>query len=71
MDICGRGGRMNKKVYDAEYHKLYIKGVYIPFNAANRNDQALSAWLAKQGNKTAYIKALIARDMKAAKEFKL
>lgn len=62
---------MNKKVYDAEYHKLYIKGVYVPFNAANRNDQELSAWLAKQGNKTAYIKALIARDMKAAKEFKL
>jgi hypothetical protein len=62
---------MKKEEYNKEYHKLYIKGVYIPFNATNRNDQALSAWLAKQGNKTAYIKSLIARDMKAAKEFKL
>jgi len=62
---------MNKKQYDAEYHKQNIKGVYIPFNAANRNDQALSKWLAKQGNKTAYIKALIARDMKATNEFKI
>ena len=63
MDISGRGGRMNKKVYDAEYHKLYIKGVYIPFNAANRDDAELLKWVSCYPNKTKYIKDLIRRDM--------
>lgn len=64
---------MNEKkaAYDKEYQKLYIKQVNVPFNATNREDVELFKWLSKQGNKTAYIKSLIARDMKAAKEFKI
>ena len=64
---------MNEKkaAYDKEYQKKNVKQINIPFNMQTPEDVELLKWLSKQGNKTAYIKALIARDMKAAKEFKL
>lgn len=55
---------MNKKQYDAEYHKQNIKGVYIPFNMNNPKDAALYARLMEmKANKTGYIKALIERSL--------
>lgn len=57
---------MNEKkaAYDKEYQKLYVKQVNVPFNANNDTDNNLFEWLNQQGNKTAYIKALIEKDMK-------
>ena len=54
---------MNKKVYDAEYHKKNIKGVYIPFNMNNPEDAELLKWAKCYPNVTQYIKSLIRRDM--------
>ena len=64
---------MNEKkaAYDKEYQRKNIKQINVPFNGQTPEDVEILKWLSKQGNKTAYIKALIARDMKAAKEFKL
>lgn len=64
---------MNEKkaAYDKEYQKKNVKQINVPFNMQTPEDVELFKWLAKQGNKTAYIKSLIARDRKAANEFKL
>lgn len=64
---------MNEKkaAYDKEYQKKNVKQINVPFNMQTPEDVELFKWLSKQGNKTAYIKALIARDRKAADEFKL
>ena len=53
---------MNKKYYDAEYHKQYIKGVYVPFNMAIRDDAELYEFLRGIPNKARYIKDLIDAD---------
>ena len=59
---------MTKEYYDHEYHKYYIKGVYIPFNKITPRDCEIMEWLAAQKNKTAYIKNLIEQDMKQKRE---
>lgn len=54
---------MNKKVYDAEYHKKNIKQINVPFNGQTPEDVELLKWLNCYPNKTKYIKDLIRRDM--------
>lgn len=60
---------MNEKkaAYDKEYQKKNVKQINIPFNMQTPEDVELLKWLSKQGNKTAYIKGLIARDMRRTK----
>ena len=53
---------MEKKQYDADYHKRNIKGVYVPFNMANRDDAEIYEFLRDIPNKTRYIKDLIDAD---------
>ena len=54
---------MNKKQYDAEYHKRNIKGVYIPFNMNNPADVELLSYIREHPNVTEYIKAVVIWDM--------
>ena len=54
----------DKKYYDTEYNKLYIKRKFIPFNITIREDQEMLDYLASVGNVTQYIKDLIREDMK-------
>ena len=62
---------MEKKVYDAEYHKRNIKGIYIPFNRNNADDNELLNYIRSKGkgNGTGYIKCLIADDMRKDAEY--
>ena len=55
---------MEKKLYDAEYHRKNIKGVYIPFNMANPEDVKLLAYVREHPNVTEYLKLLVFLDMK-------
>ena len=55
----------DKKYYDQEYNKLYIKRKFIPFNVTIREDCELLDYLGTVGNVTQYIKDLIRADMKA------
>lgn len=54
----------DKKYYDTEYNKLYIKRKFIPFNITVREDQEMLAHLDTVKNVTQYIKDLIREDMK-------
>ena len=54
---------MNKKQYDAEYHKQNIKGVYIPFNMNNPEDAALYARIMEvKQNRTRLLKTMLAQN---------
>lgn len=53
----------DKKYYDTEYNKLYIKRKFIPFNITVREDQEMLAHLDTVKNVTQYIKDLIRADM--------
>ena len=55
---------MEKKQYDAEYHKKNIKGVYIPFNMAKPEDVKLLSFVREHPNVTEYFKRLVFLDMK-------
>ena len=60
---------MDKKHYDAEYHKKNIKGVYIPFNMVNPDDEHLFKLLNRVKNKTQFIKDLLAVELYARELF--
>ena len=53
----------DRKAYMTKYADNYNK-VYINFRKDSDEDMRLYDWLQLQGNKAAYIKTLIAKDMK-------
>ena len=54
----------NKRVYDKDYAKKYLKGKSITFNTLYPEDIALLEWVKKQGEGgNQYIKRLIREDM--------
>lgn len=54
----------DKKYYDQEYNKLYIKRKFIPFNVTIRDDCEPLDYLDTVENVTQYVKGLIRDDMK-------
>ena len=62
---------MEKKQYDAEYHKRNIKGIYIPFNMATPDDAELYEFLRDVPNKARYIKDLIDADRRLSEAAKI
>lgn len=53
----------DRRAYMNKYADKYNK-VYINFRKDNPEDERLYEWLQMQANKAAYIKKLIAKDMK-------
>ena len=58
-------GMKNKRAYDKEYLKKYIKQKTIMFNTKSQDDMAMLDWVKNQPEDgTKYIKRLIWEDMK-------
>ena len=53
----------DKAAYDARYLRENMIQKKIQFNRQNPADMKMLEWVTAQGNFTAYIKALIKRDM--------